>query len=83
MVNGAGQDRAGVEPDLHARMLVIQRWRRVAWASSALLALYAAFVYLRDPGFHQQADGMLVVSLLVFILALLAAANFLTFRFRR
>ncbi len=83
MVNRAGEGRTDGDQGFHARMLVIQRWRRVAWASSLLLALYAAIVYLRDPGFRQQADGLLVVSLVVFIVALLAAANFMTLRFRR
>lgn len=66
----------------YARMRLIQRWRRVAWLSCAFIALLAAVIVARDPGLNQPANGMLIASLFVFIVALILAVNILTVRLR-
>jgi uncharacterized membrane protein len=65
------------------RMLLIQRWRRIAWLVCLFLALWALLFSLLDPGFQQPSTIMLVKSMLAFIVAVLAAVNLLTFQLRK
>jgi len=74
---------AFAEPRLVRRMLLIQRWRRIALMVCLLLALTALSVNALDPTFVQPSSFALVQSLLAFIVAVLVAVNFLTFRLRK
>lgn len=67
----------------YARMLVIQRWRRITLATCVMLALYAGVVYLRDPSLDAASTGEVIASIFAFVVALLIAVNFLTIRFRK
>ena len=71
------------EPRLLRRMLLIQRWRRVALMVCLFLALTALSINALDPTFVQPSSFALVQSLLAFIVAVLVAVNFLTFRLRK
>jgi len=74
---------ASEEPRLLRRMLLIQRWRRTALMVCLFLAITALLVNALDPTFVQPSSFTLVQSLLVFIVAVLVAVNFLTFRLRK
>jgi hypothetical protein len=76
-------DRQLQNPSYHARMLIIQRWRRIALISCALVAIYAGVIYLRDPSMRAASGGLLIASLFAFIAAMLVAVNFLTVKFRK
>ncbi len=65
------------------RMLLAQRWRRIAWLVCLFLALWALLFVLLDPGFQHPSTVMLVKSMFAFIVAVIAAVNFLTFRLRK
>ncbi len=65
------------------RMLLVQRWRRIAWLVCLFLALWALLFSLLDPGFQHPSTGMLVKSMCAFIVAVLAAVNLLTFQLRK
>ncbi len=65
------------------RMLLAQRWRRIAWLVCLFLALWALLFVLLDPGFQHPSTVMLVKSMFAFIVAVVAAVNFLTFRLRK
>ncbi len=65
------------------RMLLIQRWRRISWLVCLFLALCALLFVLLDHGFHHPSIVMLVESMFAFIVAIVAAVNFLTFRLRK
>ena len=66
-----------------SRMLLAQRWRRIAWLVCLFLALWALLFVLLDPGFKQPSTIMTVKSMFAFIVAVVAAVNFLTFRLRK
>ncbi len=74
---------ASEEPRLLRRMLLIQRWRRTALMVCLFLAITALLVNALDPTFVQPSSFALVQSLLAFIVAVLVAVNFLTFRLRK
>lgn len=74
---------ASEEPRLVRRMLLIQRWRRTALMVCLFLAITALLVNALDPTFVQPSSFALVQSLLAFIVAVLVAVNFLTFRLRK
>jgi glucose-6-phosphate-specific signal transduction histidine kinase len=65
------------------RMGLIMRWRRTANICCALLAAYALVTLLREQPPYQPRTIMLISSLLAFIVAALAAINFMTFRLRK
>lgn len=65
------------------RMLLIQRWRRIAWLVCLFLAFWALLFIMLDPGFQHPSTVKLVKSMCAFIVAVLVAVNFLTFRLRR
>ncbi len=65
------------------RMLLVQRWRRIAWLVCLFLALWALLFILLDPGFQHPSTVMLVKSMFAFIVAVVAAINLLTFRLRK
>ncbi len=65
------------------RMLLVQRWRRIAWLVCLFLALWALLFILLDPGFQHPSTVMLVKSMFAFIVVVVAAVNLLTFRLRR
>jgi len=65
-----------------SRMLLVQRWRRVAWLACLFLALWALLFGLLDPGFQNPSVVMVIKSMFAFIIAILAAVNLLTFRLR-
>jgi len=71
------------EPRLARRMLLIQRWRRVALMVCLFLALTALLITVLDPAFVQPSSFALVQSLFIFIGAVLVAVNFLNFRLRK
>ncbi len=64
------------------RMLLIQWWRRTALMVCLFLAITALSINALDPAFVQPSSFALVQSLLAFIVAVLVAVNFLTFRLR-
>ncbi len=74
---------ASEEPRLLRRMLLIQRWRRTALMVCLFLAITAFLINALDPAFVQPSSFALVQSLLAFIVAVLVAVNFLTFRLRK
>ncbi len=74
---------AFAEPRLVRRMLLIQRWRRTALIVCLFLAITALLINALDPTFVQPSSFALVQSLLAFIVAVLVAVNFLTFRLRK
>ncbi len=65
------------------RMLLAQRWRRIAWLVCLFLALWALLFVLLDPGFQHPSTVILVKSMFAFIVAVVAAVNFLTFQLRK
>jgi len=71
------------EPRLLRRMLLIQRWRRIALMVCLLLAITVLLINALDPTFVHPSNFALVQSLLAFIIAVLVAVNFLTFRLRK
>ncbi len=64
-------------------MLLVQRWRRIAWLVCLFLALWALLFVLLDPGFQRPSTVMLVKSMFAFIVAVIAAVNLLTFQLRK
>jgi len=65
------------------RMLLIQRWRRIAWLVCLFLALWALLFILLDPGFQHPSTVVVVKSMFAFIVAVVAGVSFLTFRLRK
>ncbi len=66
-----------------SRMLLVQRWRRIAWLVCLSLALWALLFILLDPGFQHPSTVMLVKSMFAFIVAVVAAVTLLTFQLRK
>lgn len=64
------------------RMLLIQRWRRIAWLVCLFLISWAILFGLLDPEFQNPSVVMLIKSIFAFIVAIVAAVNLLTFRLR-
>ena len=80
---GDGHNSASRTASYWPRMLLIQRWRRIAWLVCLFLALWALLFVLLDPGFQHPSTVMLVTSVFAFIIAVTAAVNLLTFRLRK
>jgi hypothetical protein len=78
-----GDTSASMDASYWPRMLLAQRWRRIAWLVCLFLALWALLFVLLDPGFQHPSTVMLVKSMFAFIVAVVAAVNFLTFRLRK
>ncbi len=78
-----GDTSASGDASYWPRMLLIQRWRRIAWLVCLFLALWALLFILLDPGFQRPSTVMLVKSMFAFIVAVVAGVNFLTFRLRK
>ena len=83
MLQASKTSAAFEEPRLTRRMLLIQRWRRVALMVCLFLALTALLITVLDPAFVQPSSFALVQSLFIFIGAVLVAVNFLNFRLRK
>ena len=83
MPQASKADAAFGEAQYLRRMHLIQRWRRTALLVCLLLASYALLVNVLDPTFLQPSGHALVESLLAFIIAIIVAVNFLTFRLRK
>lgn len=82
-VSQAKEDTSTSRDDAYwRRMLLIQRWRRIAWLVCLFLALWALLFSLLDPGFQNPSVVMLVGSIFAFIIAIVVAVNLLTFRLR-
>lgn len=64
-------------------MLLVQRWRRIAWLMCLFLALWALLFILLDPGFQHPSTVILVKSMFAFIVAVVASVSLLTFRLRK
>ena len=64
-------------------MLLIQRWRRIAWLVCLFLGLWALLFVLLDPGFQHPSTAKLVKSMFAFIVAVVATVNLLTFQLRK
>ncbi len=65
------------------RMLLIQWWRRTALMVCLFLAITALLITALDPAFALPSSLALVQSLLAFVIAVLVAVNYLTFRLRK
>jgi len=78
-----GDTSASGDASYWPRMLLVQRWRRIAWLVCLFLALWALLFILLDPGFQHPSTVMLVKSMFAFIVAVVAAANLLTFQLRK
>ncbi len=83
MLQASKTSSAFEEPRLARRMLLIQWWRRTALMVCLFLAITALLINALDPAFVQPSSFALVQSLLAFIVAVLVAVNFLTFRLRK
>jgi hypothetical protein len=65
------------------RMRFIQKWRRIVLTVSLLLCIDASVTVWLDPDQAQKSEVVLVQSLFAFMIALVIAVNFLTFRLRK
>ena len=83
VLHGDGHTLASRDASHWPRMLLIQRWRRIAWLVCLFLALWTLLFVSLDPGFLQPSTVMLVESMFAFIVAVAAAVNLLTFRLRK
>ena len=63
------------------RMLLAQRWRRIAWLVCLFLALWALLFVLLDPGFQHPSTVMLASPCSPSSLPLLPRSIFLRFGF--
>jgi len=83
MLQASKTSAAFEELRLTRRMLLIQRWRRIALMVCLFLALTALLITVLDPAFVHPSSFALVQSLFIFIGAVLVAVSFLNFRLRK
>lgn len=64
------------------RMVLIQRWGRIAWLVCLFLTLWGALFSLLDSAAQSPSVAVLIKSMFAFIIAIAVAVNFFTFRLR-